>query len=160
MSEDRCVLCGAYVPEGRMICPECEAWKKSVPEDNWKRALEYCDNDVRAMKNLSHGEMVQISEEKKSRMQRLIDGRFCTPLTFELTFEQSSKKDTCLMCGRPFKGLVERKKGKWIIDGHHINCDQCGMYMCNTDREGDKFPINFCPNCGAEMEELDADEIY
>lgn len=42
-------------------------------------------------------------------------------------------------------------KGKWIIDGHHIECNQCGAYMCDKDREGDKFPINFCPCCGADM---------
>lgn len=41
------------------------------------------------------------------------------------------------------------KKGKWIRDGHHIRCDQCGVYMCDTDREGDKIPNNFCPNCGS-----------
>ena len=23
--EDRCVCCGAVVPEGRMVCPQCEA---------------------------------------------------------------------------------------------------------------------------------------
>lgn len=22
--DDRCVSCGAYVPEGRMVCPNCE----------------------------------------------------------------------------------------------------------------------------------------
>ena len=22
--EDRCVCCGAIVPEGRMVCPQCE----------------------------------------------------------------------------------------------------------------------------------------
>ena len=45
----------------------------------------------------------------------------------------------------------ERKKGRWIIDGHHVQCDVCFESMCNTDREGDKIPINFCPNCGAMM---------
>lgn len=25
MSVDRCVCCGEIVPEGRMICPNCEA---------------------------------------------------------------------------------------------------------------------------------------
>ena len=44
-----------------------------------------------------------------------------------------------------------RPKGRWIIDGHHIECDQCGIYFCNSDREGDALPRNFCPNCGAEM---------
>ena len=48
--------------------------------------------------------------------------------------------------------LHERKTGRWIIDGHHIRCDQCGMDMCNTDREGDPIPKEFCPNCGAKME--------
>lgn len=42
-------------------------------------------------------------------------------------------------------------KGKWIRDGHHIRCNQCNVYMCDTDREGDKIPTLFCPNCGADM---------
>lgn len=48
---------------------------------------------------------------------------------------------------------AERKVGKWIIDGHHIKCSSCGVSMCNTDREGDKIPREFCPACGAKMEE-------
>ncbi len=44
---------------------------------------------------------------------------------------------------------AQSKRGKWIRDGHHIRCDQCGIYMCDTDREGDKIPNNFCPNCGS-----------
>ena len=46
---------------------------------------------------------------------------------------------------------IESRTGKWIRDGHHIRCDQCGIYMCDTDREGDKIPNNFCPNCGVNM---------
>lgn len=49
---------------------------------------------------------------------------------------------------------AESKKGKWIRDGHHIRCNQCGMYMCDTDREDDKIPNKFCPNCGMKMEEI------
>lgn len=56
---------------------------------------------------------------------------------------------------RELKKLREQsKKGKWIRDGHHIRCDQCGMYMCDTDREGDRIPTEFCPNCGADMIEV------
>ena len=47
--------------------------------------------------------------------------------------------------------LMEQKQGKWEIDGHHIKCSECGVVMCDTDREGDKIPRNFCPNCGAVM---------
>ena len=50
--------------------------------------------------------------------------------------------------------LPQPKRGKWIRDGHHIRCDQCGMYICDTDREGDRIPTEFCPNCGADMREV------
>ena len=43
-------------------------------------------------------------------------------------------------------------RGKWIHDGHHRRCDRCGTYFCNTDREGDTIPDNFCPHCGAKMD--------
>lgn len=50
---------------------------------------------------------------------------------------------------------VERKTGKWLIDGHHIKCDKCGEYMCRKDYEGEVIPRNFCPNCGAKMEGIE-----
>ena len=53
MSEDRCIICGEIIPEGRQVCPICEKEK--------------------LMKNLSHGEMVQIAEEKKNKTPRYID---------------------------------------------------------------------------------------
>jgi len=46
---------------------------------------------------------------------------------------------------------LKRPQGEWIIDGHHIRCNKCNEYICNTDGEGDKIPNNFCPNCGADM---------
>jgi RNA polymerase subunit RPABC4/transcription elongation factor Spt4 len=53
MSEDRCIICGEIIPEGRQVCPNCEKQKP--------------------MKNLSHGEMVQIAEGKKNKTPRYID---------------------------------------------------------------------------------------
>lgn len=53
MSEDRCICCGEIVPEGRMVCPNCEKQKP--------------------IKNLSHGEMVQIAEGRKKQPPRYID---------------------------------------------------------------------------------------
>lgn len=47
--------------------------------------------------------------------------------------------------------ISERPQGEWIIDGHHIRCSRCNEYICNTDREGNKIPDNFCPNCGSDM---------
>ena len=44
------------------------------------------------------------------------------------------------------------RHGHWEQDGHHIRCSECGTYFCITDREGDSFPINYCPCCGARMD--------
>ncbi len=53
----------------------------------------------------------------------------------------------------------ERNTGKWIQDGHHIQCNQCGISICDKDREGDVLPKKFCPNCGADMRGDDRNEI-
>lgn len=50
----------------------------------------------------------------------------------------------------------ERPHGEWIIDGHHIRCNRCNEYICNTDREGNKIPDNFCSNCGADMRKTES----
>ena len=41
---------------------------------------------------------------------------------------------------------VERKKGKW---GKKNECSECG---CQPWYERDIHTLNYCPNCGAEME--------
>lgn len=32
MGENRCVCCGEIIPEGRQVCPSCEAAAKEVTE--------------------------------------------------------------------------------------------------------------------------------
>ena len=56
--------------------------------------------------------------------------------------------DRCRECGK-------MKKGKWINNIHDIPiCDQCG-YMTPYDRAIDDYEYgNYCPNCGAKMQEV------
>ena len=69
-----------------------------------------------------------------------------------IVFRKSGLYDVSIVGRRTIISKVaERKSGHWIIDGHHIKCNQCGESMCNTDREGDAIPRNFCPNCGVNM---------
>ena len=64
------------------------------------------------------------------------------------------------------KAEAERKKGKWILQedkaqplyGWHI-CSECGeAYIGENYSMSSKPPVNFCPNCGADMRG-DKDEI-
>lgn len=38
MSEERCVMCGDIIPEGRMVCPICEKKWKGTPIEVFKPA--------------------------------------------------------------------------------------------------------------------------
>ena len=67
-----------------------------------------------------------------------------------LDIKEKSKSDFLQLCKEE---EPERKNGKWIKDGHHTQCNQCGISICDKDREGDVLPKNFCPNCGTDMKE-------
>lgn len=41
------------------------------------------------------------------------------------------------------------KRGKWIDYCGDLKCDQCG---CEADLFGIRGEWNYCPNCGAKME--------
>ena len=45
---------------------------------------------------------------------------------------------------------TDPKKGKWIDYCGGVKCDQCGFECDDTYYLGE---ANFCPNCGARMEE-------
>ncbi len=44
--------------------------------------------------------------------------------------------------------LLKEQETTFEKDGHHVRCLNCGECWCDSDREGDQFPMNFCPNCG------------
>ena len=62
---------------------------------------------------------------------------------------------------KPFKQFQpERKKGKWINEGvygeGHAQCSiRCNNPLCNFHYIGYLGDYNFCPNCGADMREVD-----
>ena len=85
-----------------------------------------------------------------ARLPRLIDADRLVKTIEKAQME--SRKVNVLSLIHDAPTVEERPKGKWIIDGHHIRCNRCNEYICNTDREGNKIPDNFCPNCGAKMD--------
>ena len=48
----------------------------------------------------------------------------------------------------------EMKKGKWVkIPGMNEYCSACNQFFPLSYFQGRPFEINYCPNCGAKMEE-------
>lgn len=51
---------------------------------------------------------------------------------------------------------IERKKGKWIEEPNcYYRCSECG---CHYPSIRGYMTYGFCPNCGADMREGEADE--
>lgn len=78
----------------------------------------------------------------------------------DYVYDEPAMFNTVLTCNKEIRNALSEmptidaepvKRGKWIKDGHHIQCGRCGIWMCDTDREGDAIPKRFCPNCGADM---------
>ena len=46
---------------------------------------------------------------------------------------------------------ADEKHGVWNIDYDDIVCSECGTVFNLNDNDTEKF--NFCPNCGAKMED-------
>jgi len=61
-----------------------------------------------------------------------------------------------IMDAQPTADVVERKKGKWIVEGHHPNyllrCSACQEIAMWAGGISYIYP-NFCPKCGADMRE-------
>ena len=70
--------------------------------------------------------------------------------------KELSTADLSEYCDKLWKTAYERgkaeahpKKGKWIDYCGGVKCDQCGFECDDTYYLGE---ANFCPNCGARME--------
>ena len=57
----------------------------------------------------------------------------------------------------PAADVAERKRGRWIWSEENECwvCNNCEMSALNNYR-GNSAESNFCPNCGADMREVDA----
>lgn len=100
-----------------------------------------------AMKNLSHGEMVQIAEGKKNKTPRYIDANKLIDLaTHEGAYGYVDVHD---IYNAPTADVVERKKGKWIYHRRLTESRECSC--CGVWFDWDMPRNSFCPNCGADM---------
>ena len=80
------------------------------------------------------------------------------PLELALAIKRLPTAELSEYCDKLWKTAYERgiaeahpKKGKWIDYCGDLKCDQCG---CEADLFGIRGEWNYCPNCGAKMEEL------
>lgn len=79
-------------------------------------------------------------------------------------FTDSTKAAFRNICNKvPAADVVERKRGEWVVtkayndviemDVVKYTCSACGEYRLSAT--GLSQATNFCPNCGADMREVD-----
>lgn len=138
-NSNRCDVCGARLP--RLI--DADALRKEFEREGelnpcnrpfWDKVLSVIDNAP--------------TEERIVCRSR----DWSNECTHSSSFEQGYVQGYHYGFAKGAEIPSYRKTGKWIIDGHHIRCNRCNEYICNTDREDNEIPNNFCPNCGAKMD--------
>lgn len=76
---------------------------------------------------------------------------------FETDTEMQRWDSGCWIRYKLFENVIDNLpsaewKGKWTLTEHLWKCDQCGY------RQNEKIGTNYCPNCGARMDERREDE--
>lgn len=163
MSEDRCICCGDIVPEGRMICPICEKEKPmkcNYPIWSPVCSFHYNGECLRehnyecpalAMKNLSHGEMVQIAEERKDyvKVVRCKDCSFAEEIDFGLWVCHNADiqivgdyVDEDWFCAN---GTTDLGEWDWNED------PRCADFVCSVCLQRNITCEERCPHCGIKM---------
>ena len=53
------------------------------------------------------------------------------------------------------------KHGHWIkVDKHTVKCSECGNYLDMCGVNAGRGDANYCPNCGAKMDEAERRKIW
>lgn len=72
----------------------------------------------------------------------------------KVTIAEALDKWTDEGCPKPV--VVPIKHGHDLIGDTLFECSECGYYNDDTTR-GTKWTFNYCPNCGARMDEPEAE---
>ena len=113
--EDRCVVCGAIVPEGRMVCPSCDEKYGVKDKDNIKRCakcgvelpkdMTFC---VPCAKQIKEDKQKQVCIEMTGKkLEELIRDHYLSEITKITSADdnQSAKADD----GKPLLSLVPKQ---------------------------------------------------
>lgn len=129
------------------LLDKLEQWQKQDGYDNeeWNLLVDV----ITEIKNMPFATDIYVGTNDAISRQAAIDAATSSTMEWDGMYVQD-------LNGRIREAIeqlpsIQPKRSKWDRDGHHIRCEECGEWMCDTDREGDTIPINFCPNCGADM---------
>lgn len=142
MNNNRCIACGAIIPEGRQVCPNCE---KGSPEINDKQLVFICspfhsDDEMQKLCNI----------ENAKTYCRVASRQGYIPIAPHLFFPQF------LNDGQPFltkyvSAMIERLQRhgfKWenepfdILYNRYPNCKVALQWWCNSNGKNSRFNIS------------------
>lgn len=135
-----------------------QCWEKTISdrygaqgEDDKK---EPCEDNVKP-------EPCEDAVSRAEAKRILFDFAGCIVDTPNGIYQQAYKKYNDMMDNLPCV-TPKPKTGKWIQHdarfpwSHHYECSECGNTIDMSGLNAGRGDANYCPNCGAKMEEEDA----
>lgn len=90
---------------------------------------------------------MSLREEQCNKVCRILD---------DVLANRPTERDSLIVAVR--KAFAEPKRGKWIKygrGGRIYKCNKCGNYLDLDGVNAGRGSTYFCPNCGAEMEDIE-----
>ena len=136
MAEDRCVCCGEIIPEGRMVCPNCEVGSMG------KQTMAKCNDCLHQCYTEATEESCNFFIDKTKYME-VVHGRWILTAHEEYANCRWNVTAECSEC--------HHEKGE-IYAGFFTGFPKDLARDVVLDSARSVKLDNYCPNCGAKMD--------
>lgn len=147
--EDRCVCCGEIIPEGRMVCPQCEKkgekMKFNKPPEFGTR-FQFNEN----MKFEYDGQVHTLVNEIAVKMAEKYDNFIVEQIAMEA---RASGISDLTVLNKPaiINALTKQIPLQVIMNEVQILCPSCRTDMMGLWDYPDVQDPNYCPLCGQKL---------
>lgn len=148
--DNRCVSCGEIIPEGRMVCPNCE----KIYETVGIRFVRSCDskNNCEESKKVSVSMIDGHIDEKMTPQEAIeiikiaiAEVEWNYPMEYAVAFENAISA---------LENQIAKKPIETAPDGHSdYYCSACDAFLGDDSEIGaDCLKPTYCPQCGQALD--------
>lgn len=102
MAEDRCICCGAVIPEGRQVCQKCESMreKEAIEELKPNKNFPFDDYVSEGARELAINALEKQIPKKVIGIEANLLNRYCPSCNEWAGFELKKNMKYCPNCGQ------------------------------------------------------------